>query len=123
MSALRFHEIGTQSPFEVWLAIPAEASLPRSAERLPIRFCKFSSATHGFGIRHHTVPGGRIPVYTPAKTVADCFKYRNKFGVDVAVEALREGWRQRRFTLVEIKEAAEVCRVGRILQPCLEMLV
>jgi len=122
LSALRFHEIGTQAPFEVWLAISTRDNLPRTAERLAVRFCKFSDTTHAFGVKHHAVPGGEIPVYTPAKTVADCFKYRNKFGVDIAVEALREGWRQRKFTLAEIKEAAAVCRVANVIQPYLEML-
>lgn len=122
MSALRFHEIGTQSPFQVWLALPSDVSQPRTAEELSIRFCKFSTATYSFGVESHNLPGGRIRVYTPAKTVADCFKYRNKFGVDVAVEAMKDGWKQRKFTLADLAEAAAVCRVRKVVQPYLEML-
>jgi len=122
MSALRFHEIGTQSPFQVWLALPSDVSPPRTAEELFIRFCKFSTATHSFGVESHNLPGGHIRVYTPAKTVADCFKYRNKFGVDVAVEAMKDGWKQRKFTLADLAEAAAVCRVRKVVQPYLEML-
>lgn len=122
MSALRFHEVGTQSPFQVWLALPSDVSQPRTAEDLPIRFCKFSQATHSFGIESYNLPGGPLHVYTPAKTVADCFKYRNKFGVDVAVEAMKDGWKQRKFSLADLAEAATVCRVRKVVQPYLEML-
>lgn len=62
-------------------------------------------------------------VYSPAKTVADCFKYRNKYGIDVAIEAMKDGWKQHRFTLAELREAATVCRVSKVIQPYLEMLV
>ena len=121
VSALRFHEIGTQSPFEVWLALPRGTNWPRMGN-LPIRFCKFSQATHAFGVEKHKLPGGTVRVYSPAKTVADCFKYRNKFGLDMAVEALREGWRSRKFTMNDLVAAADVCRVRRVIQPYLEML-
>jgi predicted transcriptional regulator of viral defense system len=121
ISALRFHEIGTQSPFKVWLALPRGTNFPRTGD-LPFRFCKFSQAAHAFGIQEHKLPGGIVRVYSPAKTVADCFKYRNKFGLDVAVEALREGWQSRKFTMNELAAAADVCRVRRVIQPYLEML-
>jgi predicted transcriptional regulator of viral defense system len=121
ISALRFHEIGTQSPFKVWLALPRGTNFPRTGD-LPFRFCKFSQATYAFGAQEHKLPGGIVRVYSPAKTVADCFKYRNKYGLDVAVEALREGWRSRSFTMDELVAAAEVCRVRRVIQPYLEML-
>lgn len=70
----------------------------------------------------HKLSGGSVRVFSPAKTVADCFKYRGKFGLDVSVEALREGWRSKKFTLDELLAAAEVCRVRRVIQPYLEML-
>lgn len=120
-SALQFHGIGTQAPHQVWLAIPRGSNAPR-VKGLPIHFCKFSKASHGFGVQMHTVSGGSIRVFSPAKTVADCFKYRGKFGLDVSVESLREGWRAKRFTLDELLAAAEVCRVRRVIQPYLEML-
>ncbi len=120
-SALQFHRIGTQSPHQVWLAVPRDANFPRAGS-LPLRFCKFSTASHAFGVEEHRLSGGSIRVFSPAKTVADCFKYRNKYGLDVAVEALREGWREKRFTLPELTRAAEVCRVQRVIQPYIEML-
>lgn len=121
LTALRFHDIGTQSPFEVWLALPRGLNFSKTAEA-PIRFFKFSDAAYRFGIEEHKVSGGVIRVYSPAKTVADCFKYRNKFGLDVAVEALRDGWRNKKFTMNELTEAAAACRVRRVMQPYMEML-
>lgn len=121
VSALQFHGIGTQSPHQVWLALPRGSNFPR-VDDLPLRFCKFSEAAYAFGVQEHALSGGIVRIYSPAKTVADCFKYRHKYGLDVAVEALREGWRGKKFTLRELAAAAAVCRVGRVLQPYLEML-
>ncbi len=121
ISALQFHRIGTQAPHQVWLALPRDTNFPRSGKG-PLRFCKFSPASHSFGVQEHPLPGGTVCIYSPAKTVADCFKYRHKYGLDVAVEALRDGWREKKFTMSELTAAAAVCRVGRIIQPYLEML-
>jgi predicted transcriptional regulator of viral defense system len=121
ISALQFHRIGTQAPHQVWLALPRATNFPRSGNP-PFRFCKFSQASYAFGVGEHALPGGPVRIYSPAKTVADCFKYRNKYGLDVAVEALREGWREKKFTMSELTKAAAVCRVSRVLQPYLEML-
>lgn len=121
ISALQFHQIGTQSPHQVWLAVPRGTNFPRAGQ-LPFRFCEFSESSHAFGVQEHKVAGGTVRVFSPAKTVADCFKYRNKYGLDVAVEALREGWREKRFTMNELAIATEVCRVRRVVQPYLEML-
>jgi predicted transcriptional regulator of viral defense system len=121
LSALRFHQIGTQSPFQVWLALPRGSNFPRAGDS-PLRFCKFSKASYAFGVQDHKVLGGTLRVTSPAKTIADCFKYRNKYGIDVAVEALRDGWMHRKFTMNELIAAAEVCRVRRVIQPYLEML-
>jgi predicted transcriptional regulator of viral defense system len=121
ISALQFHRIGTQAPHQVWLALPRATNFPRSGNP-PFRFCKFSQASYAFGVEEHALPGGPVRIYSPAKTVADCFKYRNKYGLDVAVEALREGWREKKFTMSELTKAAAVCRVSRVLQPYLEML-
>lgn len=120
-TALVFHEIGTQSPRAVWMAIDGKAWQPRLAYP-PMRFVRFSGAALRHGVL--AIPSGRatLRVYTAAKTVADCFKYRRKIGLDVAVEALREGWRARKFTLPELAAAARVCRVARVMQPYLEML-
>ncbi len=121
ISALQFHRIGTQSPHQVWLALPRDTNFPSSGNRL-FRFCKFSKASYAFGVEEHSLPGGTVRIYSPAKTVADCFKYRHKYGLDVAVEALREGWREKKFTMNELTKATAVCRVGRVIQPYLEML-
>lgn len=121
ISALQFHRIGTQSPHQVWLALPRDTNFPSSGN-LPFRFCKFSTASYSFGAQEHSLPGGTVRIYSPAKTVADCFKYRHKYGIDVAVEALRDGWREKKFTMNELTKAAAVCRVSRVIQPYLEML-
>jgi len=121
LSALSFHRIGTQLPHQVWLALPHGMSYPRACG-LPLRFFKFSGLTHTQGIEEHRVIGATVRVYSPAKTVADCFKFRHKIGLDVAVEALREGWRDRRFTLEQLAASAQLCRVRRVIQPYFEML-
>jgi len=120
LSALRFHEIGTQSPFEVWLAIDRKARKPNL--RAPkLRIVRFSGTALTSGVERHNIEGVEVPVYCVAKTVADCFKYRNKIGLDVAIEALREGLRGRRFTRDELWKHAKVCRVASIMRPYLEM--
>lgn len=121
LSALVLHRIGTQNPAEVWMAIDEKAWRPRAAYP-QLRIVRFSGPALTHGIM--TVRMGRVTlrVYDPAKTVADCFKYRHKIGLDVAVEALREGWRARKFTLEKLAEAARICRVRRVIQPYLEML-
>jgi hypothetical protein len=101
--------------------LPHGTSYPR-AGGLPLRFCKFSSLTHTQGIEEHHLIGATVRVYSPAKTVADCFKFRHKIGLDVAVEALRDGWREKKFTLEQLAESARLCRVRRVIQPYLEML-
>jgi len=120
-SALQFHGIGTQSPRKVWVALPRSASAPRSID-LPVRCCAFTQSAYAFGVEEHSIRGGVIRVYSPAKTVADCFKFRHKHGLDVAIEALREGWQDKRFTMPELAAATNACRVSRVMQPYLEML-
>jgi predicted transcriptional regulator of viral defense system len=122
LSALRFHELTTQAPFEVWLAIPAAARTPKS-NSLPLRIVRFSGNALTEGVEEHLVEGVPVRVYSPAKTVADCFKFRNKIGLDVALEALRETWRARRATMDELWRYAEVCRVGKVMRPYLESLI
>jgi predicted transcriptional regulator of viral defense system len=121
LSALRFHELTTQAPFEVWLAIAEKAWRPR-LDYPPLRIVRFSSVALDSGIEEHQIEGVTIPVFTPAKTVADCFKYRNKIGLDVAVEALRECWRSRRCTMDELWKYAKVCRVQNVMRPYLESI-
>jgi len=122
LSALRFHNFTTQSPFEVWLAIGEKAWRPRM-EYPPLRIVRFSQATLNAGVEKHQIEGVTVHVYSPAKTVADCFKYRNKIGLDVAIEALRECWRSRRCNMDDLWHYADICRVQNVMRPYLESLV
>ena len=121
LSALRFHQIGTQIPREVWIAIDGKAWAPK-IKYPPVRIVRFSGDALRFGIQEHRIAQGSIPVYSPAKTVADCFKFRNKIGIDVALEALRECYRQKKATMDEMWEAAKVCRVANVMRPYMESL-
>lgn len=121
LSALRVHGIGTQAPFEVWLGIGHRAQIPR-LDQPKIRPVRMSGAAFTDGIDHLEVDGVKVPVFNAAKTVADCFKYRNKIGLDVALEALRDGWTQRKFTMDELWHYASIDRVTNVMRPYLESL-
>ena len=122
LSALAFHGVGTQLPAEVWVALPRPSRRP--ALKWPtLRVVFFTGSSFTAGIETHRIEGQSVRVYSVAKTLADVFKYRNKLGLDVALEALREAWRARRFTMQEIERHARVCRVERVLRPYLESLV
>lgn len=121
LSALRFHEIGTQMPSEVWIALDAKAWAPKT-NYPPMRIVRFSGEALRFGVQEHRVGGGIFKVYSPAKTVADCFKFRHKIGIDVALEALRECYRQKKASMNELWEAAKVCRVTNVMRPYMESL-
>jgi predicted transcriptional regulator of viral defense system len=121
LSALRLHEIGTQAPFEVWLAIPQTVPTPQL--RTPaLRVVRMSGAALTEGVEHVEVDGVSVPVFNPAKTVADCFKYRNKIGLDVALEALGEAWRARRVSMDDLWRYATIDRVHNVMRPYLEAL-
>ncbi|TLS78287.1 hypothetical protein FE236_00565 [Mariprofundus erugo] len=122
LSALAMHEITTQSPYEVWLAIDNKARLPQVKE-LPVQIVRFSGDALKRGIEERVIDGVAVPVYNPAKTIADCFKYRNKIGLDVAIEALKGGWKAKKFTMQEIRKYAGICRVQNVMHPYLESLV
>lgn len=121
LSALQYHGVGTQLPREVWIAIDRRARRP-SLRYPPLRIVRYSGAALTAGVESHIVEGRTVKVYNVAKTVADCFKYRNKIGLDVALEALREAWRERRFTMDELDRYAAICRVQRVMRPYLEVL-
>ena len=121
LSALSFHELTTQAPFEVWLAIGEKAWRPR-LEYPPLRIVYFSQAALNAGVEEHKLEGVTVHVYSPAKTVADCFKYRNKTGLDVAIEALRECRRARHCTMDDLWHYAAICRVRNVMRPYLESL-
>ncbi|MCK4305212.1 MAG: type IV toxin-antitoxin system AbiEi family antitoxin domain-containing protein [Candidatus Eisenbacteria sp.] len=122
LSALGFHGIGTQLPFEVWLALDRRARRP-AVRYPPLRVVRFSGLALTVGIETHTLEGQSVRIYGIAKTLADCFKYRNKIGLDVALEALNDAWQKRRVTMDEIDEFAQVCRVSLVMRPYLEALV
>ncbi len=119
LTALRFHGLTTQSPAEVWIALPEKARRPR-LDYPRLRVARFSGAALTEGIEKHRVEGVTLRVYSAAKTVADCFKYRNKVGVDVAVEALRDFNRKHRGGANDLVRFARVCRVARVIQPYLD---
>lgn len=121
LSALRVHEIGTQSPHQVWLAIDRKARIPR---RLPakVRVVRFSGAMLTYGVVTQSMQGVKVRLTNPARTVVDCFRYRNKIGLDVAMEALRDAVRSRKAMVSEIDRAAEVCRIRTVIGPYLEAL-
>jgi len=121
LSALRFHNIGTQAPREVWIAVERGDTRPR-IDYPPVRIAQFTGPAFKFGIERHTIDGVPVRIYSAAKTVADCFRFRNKIGLDIALEALREGVRERRFTRDELWAAAKVCRVTVVMRPYLEVL-
>ena len=121
LSALRFHELGTQAPHEVWLAVDRKAWKP-VVEWPPIRVVRFSGDALTFGVETHELEGVRVKITSREKTVADCFKYRNKIGLDVALEALREYLRSRKRSVDDLVRAARVCRVARVMQPYLESM-
>jgi predicted transcriptional regulator of viral defense system len=121
LSALRFHELTTQLPAEVWLALPEKARRPR-LDYPRLRVARFSGRALSEGIESHTIEGVEVKVYSAAKTVADCFKYRNKIGIDVAVEALKDFTRTHRGGANELARFGRICRVSRVMQPYLDAI-
>lgn len=122
LSALQYHGLTTQSPFEVWLAIGESSKIPRISA-VQLRIARFSQDSLTAGVETHNVSGAELRVFSAAKTVADCFKYRNKIGVDVAVEALRDYLRQRKGSIDDLVTYGRVCRVERLMEPYLEALL
>lgn len=119
LSALRVHGLGTQAPRQVWLAIPHNSPTPR-VHRPSLRAVRMSGAALVEGIEPVRIDGVEVPVFNAAKTITDCFKYRNKIGIDVALEALREGWMQRRVTMDELFHYASIDRVSNVMRPYME---
>lgn len=120
-SALRFHNLTTENPFEVWITLQRGAWAPKSAYP-PIRVVWSFGPPLEFGIEEHAIEGGKLRVYSPAKTVADCFKFRNRVGLETAIRALRESYREKRATMDQLWEAAKVCRVANVMRPYMESL-
>ena len=121
LTALRLHGLTTQAPAEVWIALPEKARKPQ-LDYPRLRVARFSGPALTDGIEIHRIEGVEVRVYSAAKTVADCFKYRNKVGIDVAVEALRDFSRHHRGGATELARFARICRVTRVMQPYLDAI-
>ena len=121
LTALRIHEIGTQSPHEIWIALDRKARKPaRPPSR--VRIVRFSGAMLTYGVARQSALGVPFRITSPARTVVDCFRYRNKLGLDIALEALHDVLRSRAATVDEIIRAAEVCRAQTVMRTYLEAL-
>ena len=120
LSALRYHDLTTQAPFEVWMAIDNKAWRPTVGD-VPLRIHYFTGAALTAGVETHTIEGVPVKIYSAAKTVADCFKFRNKIGIDVALEALREYFK-RRMPEKDLWHYAEICRVKNVIYPYMEAM-
>lgn len=121
LSALAFHEMSLQIPHEVWIALPPGTRDPRG-QTVKLRVFRFSG--HGLteGRQEHCVEGVRVWVYSPAKTIVDCFRFRNRIGLEVALEALRRGLREKKASITEVRKYAAMCRAQRVMQPYLDAL-
>ena len=121
LTALRIHELTTESPFEVWMAIGEKDRKPR-IDYPPIRIVRHSGQSLSYGVEKRKIEGVKVSVYSPAKTVADCFKYRNKIGLDVAIEALRDCRNRKKANNDEIWKAAKICRMANVMRPYMESI-
>lgn len=119
LSALRFHELTTQAPHQIWIAVPRGNWIPKGPG---LRVLQFAAESIRTGVEEHEIEGRVVRVTSVARTVADCFKFRTKVGLDVAIEALREGRRARRCSVDELMAQARVCRVANVIRPYLEAL-
>lgn len=122
LSALAFHELTTQVPYKIWLAIP-HGRRQKQCDSFEIQYTSLSPDVYGYGIEGHVADGMHVKVYSVAKTVADCFKFRNKIGIDVAIEALKDAIAKQKATNEQIIKAAEVCHVTKIILPYMEAIV
>ena len=122
ISALAYHEITTQVPHEVYVALERGTEAPR-LNHPPLRVFWFSEESFTVGIEKHKIDGVPVRIYSPEKTIADCFKYRNKIGLDIAIEALKLYRERKRFKRDDLVKFSQVCRVGKIMRPYLEALL
>lgn len=122
LSALRFHGLTTQQPYQIWLTIGSRDREPH-VDHLSLRIVRSSGEALQAGQEEHLIEGVKVNIYSVPKTVADCFKFRNKIGLEIALEALRETWRERRCTIDELMHYARICRVANVMRPYLESLI
>lgn len=121
LTALHVHGIGTQAPREIWIALDRKARKPR-IERFSVRIVRFSGPMLRYGVETREIQGVPVRITSPVRTVVDCFRYRRKIGLDVALEALRDALRSRRATVDEILRVSEVCRVRTVIEPYVESM-
>ena len=121
LTALQFHALTTQLPHEIWIAMPRGSHAPR-IDWPPIRMTQMTGDVHAAGIEEHRRDGVTLRVYSAAKTVVDCFKHRNKIGLDVAMEALKDAWGARKASADDLWRYAKVCRVANVMRPYMEMV-
>lgn len=119
LTALQFHELTTQLPRQVWIAMSRGSHTPR-IEHPPIKMVQMAGDAYALGIDEHERDGARLRIYSAAKTVADCFKHRNQIGLDVAIEALKAAWKTRKASADDLWRHAKVCRVANVMRPYLE---
>jgi predicted transcriptional regulator of viral defense system len=122
ISALAYHEITTQVPHEVYVALDRGTETPR-LNHPPLRVFWFSGESFTVGIEKHKIDSVPVRIYSPEKTIADCFKYRNKIGLDIAVEALKLYRERKRFRSDDLVKFSKACRVEKIMRPYLEALL
>ena len=121
LTALQFHGLTTQLPRQVWIAMPRGSHPPR-IDWPPIRMVQMAGEAHAAGIEEHPCDGATLHVYSAAKTVVDCFKHRNKIGLDVAMEALKDAWRSRTASADDLWRYAKICRVANVMRPYMEVV-
>jgi predicted transcriptional regulator of viral defense system len=119
VSALAYHDITTQIPHNISLAVPRGSRLP-SLDHPPLLVHRFSDQAYRAGIEEHQIDGVSVKIYSPEKTLADCFKFRNKIGMDVVLEALKLYKARNTFNLVALLNYAKICRVEKVMRPYLE---
>lgn len=122
LSALQFYGLGNEWPHEVWITLDPQSHVPKTL-KTPIRVMRFSGAALDQGLEVHILEGVPVKITSPEKTLADCFKYRNKFGIDVAMEALRDYLKRPGRDLEKLRQSAKACRVEKVMQPYLEVLL
>ena len=122
ISALSYYELTTQLPHEVWITIPRGAWRPK-IDYPSLNLTYASKEVYSYDILEHKINGVSVKIYSPAKTIADCFKFRNKIGLDIAIEALKKAWETRKVDMNELVQAAKICKVSKIIRPYLETIV
>lgn len=121
LTALQIHELTTQLPRKVWIAMPINSHLPK-IDYPPIKMVKYSGKAYSEGVEIQKADGIEYRVYNVDKTIADCFKHRNKIGIDIAIEALKDAYEKNKVTVDELWHYAKICRVANVMRPYLEAI-